>query len=689
MAPNPKPFSGDLLFSVKTYIAAIASLYIAFRWNLSQPYWALLTVMIVAQPYTGMVRSKALYRFLGTFIGASAAVILVPNLVDLPELLTFSMALWIGLCLYLSLFDGTPRSYAFILSGYTAALIGFPSVEHPRQIFPTAVTRVEEVCLGILCTFIVNELFFPRSSSALFMTRVGKWLSDTGEWAREILKGTATPSDMERRDHRLSIEMIALDSLALFASYDAKDPREVEGMNLLLRRLGGFIPLLFEITRHIDELKTQTPKRLQEIQPFLKDIAEGIRPTDQSPSLLESVQEKSALAPGAKTDSAPLEASLMTLIGDFFERWNDCQTLHLSILQGRSHDLPAPSNPANAHHRDHLLAGLSALAAILSVSLCSAFWILSQWPEGAIATMMAAVVSSFFAFMDDPAPAIIRFLAYLNIGSIIGILFLYTLLPMAHDFLGLSVLLALVLIPSGIFLARPEKTIQVLAFTIGFGGLVALSSAYSANFAHTLNTALAQSFGVFLAAGVTRLTRSVGADWSARRLVRADWNDLARIAAGEEGIAPSPAGFTTDPHDPFPLKEPVRMMERTSQLAIRLQAISPEERRLFSPSLLHVGLARKLMGLLSSRDELPPQANEAVSSLLGNLSRHFERFQANGNMICASLEESFFRTRKTLSAWNERSSVRNALVLLAGIHCLLSLPSIPRPKPLRKGKGLP
>ncbi|MHB1285912.1 MAG: FUSC family protein [Leptospirales bacterium] len=688
MAPNFKTFSGDLLFSLKTYIAAIASLYIAFLWNLSQPYWALLTVMIVAQPYTGMVRSKALYRFLGTFIGASAAVILVPNLVDLPELLTFSMALWIGLCLYLSLIDGTPRSYAFILSGYTAALIGFPSVEHPRRIFPTAVTRVEEVCLGILCTFIVNELFFPRSSSALFMTRVGKWLSDTSEWAREILKGTAPPSVMERRNHHLSIEMVALDALALFASYDARDPREVEGMNLLRRRLGGFIPLLSEITRHIDELKIQAPKRLQEIQPFLKDIADGIRPTGPSPSLLVAVQKKSALAPGAKMDSAPLETSLMALIGDFLERWHDCQALHLSILQGGDQDLPAPSTPTNAHHRDHLLAGLSALAAILSVSLSSAFWILSQWPEGAVATMMAAVVSSFFAFMDDPAPAILKFLVYMNIGSIVGLLFLYTLLPMAHDFLGLSVLLALVLIPSGVFLARPEKTIQVLAFTIGFAGLIALSSAYSADFAHTLNTALAQSFGVFLAAGVTRLTRSVGADWSARRLVRADWNDLARIAAGVEMIAPSSAEFTTDTHESLPLKEPVRMTERTGQLAIRLQAISPEERRLFSPSLLHVGLARKLMGLVSSLNELPPQAKEAVSSLLGSLSLHFERFQANGDMVCASLEDSFSRTRKTLSDWNEWASVRNALVLLAGIHCLLSLPSNPRVTPLRRGKEL-
>lgn len=114
---------GDALFSLKTFLAALIALYIAFLWNLSQPHWALLTVLIVAQAYTGMVRSKALYRFIGTFVGAGMAVFLIPRLVNLPELLTFFLAAWIALCLYLSLIDGTPRSYAYILSGYTVALI--------------------------------------------------------------------------------------------------------------------------------------------------------------------------------------------------------------------------------------------------------------------------------------------------------------------------------------------------------------------------------------------------------------------------------------------------------------------------------------------------------------------------------------------------------------------------------------
>ena len=90
---------GELLFSLKTFAAALIALWIAFLWNLHQPYWALLTVLIVAQPYTGMVRSKALYRFVGTFVGAAMAIFLVPNLVNLPLLLVMALALWIALFL--------------------------------------------------------------------------------------------------------------------------------------------------------------------------------------------------------------------------------------------------------------------------------------------------------------------------------------------------------------------------------------------------------------------------------------------------------------------------------------------------------------------------------------------------------------------------------------------------------------
>ena len=98
------------LFSVKCFIAAMLAYYIALRIGLTRPYWAVSTSYIVAQPLAGAVISKAVYRLVGTALGAGAAVVLVPNLVNAPELLSLALALWLGMCLFISLQDRTPRS---------------------------------------------------------------------------------------------------------------------------------------------------------------------------------------------------------------------------------------------------------------------------------------------------------------------------------------------------------------------------------------------------------------------------------------------------------------------------------------------------------------------------------------------------------------------------------------------------
>jgi uncharacterized membrane protein YccC len=141
------PGAGEWLFSVKTFIAAMLAVYIALAIGLDRPYWAMATVYIVSQPLTGALRSKALYRLLGTIIGAAATIVLVPNLVDAPELLCAAFALWTGFCLYIAQLDRTPRSYVFLLAGYTAAFIGFPTVTAPATIWDVAVSRVEEIWL--------------------------------------------------------------------------------------------------------------------------------------------------------------------------------------------------------------------------------------------------------------------------------------------------------------------------------------------------------------------------------------------------------------------------------------------------------------------------------------------------------------------------------------------------------------
>jgi uncharacterized membrane protein YccC len=129
-------------------------------------------------PLAGAVRSKATYRLLGTLLGCAATLVLVPWLFNAPWLLAAALALWTAACLYFSLLDRTPRAYVFMLAGYTAALIGFPSVDAPAQLFDTALARVEEVTLGVLVATTVHALVLPTGLAPQLLRLVIRTLDD-------------------------------------------------------------------------------------------------------------------------------------------------------------------------------------------------------------------------------------------------------------------------------------------------------------------------------------------------------------------------------------------------------------------------------------------------------------------------------------------------------------------------------
>jgi len=183
-----------IIFSVNCYIATIFTMLAAFSLDLKSPGWAMTTVYLTSQPLSGAMRAKAVYRVIGTFVGGTAMVAIVPNLIDAPELTTLAIILWVALCVFVSLLDRTPRSYMFVLSGYTAALIGFPSVLAPDTVFDTAVSRVEEITLGVVCAAIVNSLIFPESVFSAFEKKLRGAIADARGWLADGLTQQARRS---------------------------------------------------------------------------------------------------------------------------------------------------------------------------------------------------------------------------------------------------------------------------------------------------------------------------------------------------------------------------------------------------------------------------------------------------------------------------------------------------------------
>lgn len=185
------PSGPALRFAGKTLLAGGIALWLSFRLDLEQPQWALMTVFIVSQPLSGMVVAKGLFRLLGTLVGTSMAVLIMALFAQTPWLFLLVVALWMGLCTAASTLLRNHVSYAFVLSGYTVAIIALPAINVPLQVFDQAVARCTEICLGIVCASVVSATLWPQRVEGNLARVARETLDAALQAAANALRGQA------------------------------------------------------------------------------------------------------------------------------------------------------------------------------------------------------------------------------------------------------------------------------------------------------------------------------------------------------------------------------------------------------------------------------------------------------------------------------------------------------------------
>jgi uncharacterized membrane protein YccC len=529
------PRVANFIFSLNSFVAAMIALWIAFSIGLPRPFWAMLTVYITAQPLTGALRSKALYRVLGTVAGGVAAVIIVPAFVNTPALMSLFMAAWTGFCLYLSLLDRTPRAYAFMLAGYTTAIIGFPSVAAPGAVFDTALARVEEITLGILCATLVHTIVFPRDVGRVLSGRIAAFLADAQSWVGDALAGRRTPEEREDR-RRLAADVTELHVTSSHLPFDtAHRPLRIRTVRAFENRLAYMLPLISALEDRLAELGAPDDA----LTTLLADVTAWAEAPVVEAAEAEALRARcQALLPAVR-DRADwptlLRTSILIRLEELIQALEDSRALaDFAVGEATSAGarvkalLAAPQR--RRLHLDHGMAALSGLALMAAVIACCALWIFTAWPEGAVAATMAAVFCSFFAAQDDPAPAIAGFLVWSLLALPLAALYLFAILPAIDGFPMLVLALAPALLGIGYLQADPAWTPRAVALLIGFLGALGLQASFSANLPEFMNGNLAQIVGIAIALAATRLLRSVGAGWAARRILRQGWREVAALA---------------------------------------------------------------------------------------------------------------------------------------------------------------
>ncbi|MBP30588.1 MULTISPECIES: FUSC family protein [unclassified Methylobacterium] len=533
----------DWAFALKTYAAAMLALFLALWIDLPRPYWAVGTVYITSQVLSGATRAKAVYRVGGTVLGAAVSVVLVPNLVNEPILLSLAVALWVALCLYVSLLDRTPASYLPMLAGYTAALIGFPAVEDPGAIFDTAVARAEEISLGILCASLAATLILPQSAAPLIVGRLNLWLAEARAWIQGALAAARAPEasgTSQGRRLRLASDALGLDALGLALRNEATGAeRAAEAFAPLRQHMLMVLPIVAAVADRVETLERAgaLPAR---VRSFLSDLAVWLADEADDPERAAHLRGRiDGFEPtlGRNPDwTTLLLASLAARLRDVIDLRQDLRALRGHLAAGTPPRAPLAfaytARVRSIRHRDHGLAAFSAFGVFVGLLVCCAIWIATGWPDGSAAPMMGAVACCLFAAQDDPAPQILSFTNSALVGALGAGLYLFAVLPLATSFEMLALALAPALILCGLMMTQPRTAPMGMGAALNGATLLALQNGYSGDFAPFANGVIASVVGMWVGAVVTRLIRSVGAGWSARRLVRINRQSLAAAADG-------------------------------------------------------------------------------------------------------------------------------------------------------------
>jgi uncharacterized membrane protein YccC len=652
------PSRAELLFSAKSFAAAMLALYLALAIGLPRPFWAMLTAYVVSNPLSGAVRSKAVYRVSGTLLGSMATVLMVPRLANSPELLTLALACWVGLCLYISLHDRTPRSYVFMLAGYTAALIGFPTVGAPETVFDVALARVEEISLGIVCATLIHSIVLPQSLAPSLLARLDRALGDARRWLRDAL---GAGSDVHDR-RSLAGDITELRLMATHLPFDTSNLRWTSNIiHALQDKLALMMPLLAGIEDRLRALREacggDLPLRwrllLDQVVAWNED---GAR--DHAAAALHAQIDalQPALGPAASWTDV-LQVNLASRLHELLRLCGECAALRAAI-DASLHGAQAPAGPLRGSapqvlHRDSGMALLSALAAVIAIICCCAFWILTAWPAGSAAAMMAAVFCCFFATQDDPVPGIRTFFNFTVASIPLSAFYLLAVMPAVHSFEMLILVLSPCFLALGVFVARPATSGRAMAMLFGVAGMLSMQDTGTMDLVSFINSMLAQLAGIGAAAVFTRLLRSVSADWTARRLLRAGWRELAGLAGSRR--QPSVEAVSA------------RMVDRIGMLTPRL-AMAPQQDGAGLDALHAFGDLRIGLNIATLR-QLAPQLGrqqEVLSSLMRELAASF-RARPRAEAGTGLLQQLDAALREVCAA-APGAAQRDAVAALAGIR---------------------
>jgi uncharacterized membrane protein YccC len=609
------PPGRDWFYGVRTFAASMLALYIALMMELPRPYWAMATVYIVSSPFVAPTSSKALYRAAGTLLGAAASVVLVPMFVQTPFLLAVVIALWTGTLLFLSLHLRTANSYALMLAGYTMPLISFPVVDNPQAVFDIAVSRTEEILLGIVCAAVVGAMFWPRRLAPVLVDAMGKWFKDASAYSDLFLSRSATPEAVGGLRTAMVGTFNSLELMIGQLPHEGAHRQTVRNAKELRGRMIHLLPVIDALDDALWALERRSPEHVADLAPLLIECRDWVEQTAKGAPIkywkaLHTELDRLQPTPAQIDDRRQLLLSnALYRLREWIDLWQDCRSLQHAIET----DDHSAWRAVYRHWRlgrlspflDRGMMLYSVATSVSAIIVASVLWILLGWQDGASAVALAAVSCSFFAAMDDPAPQIYRFFFWTMMSVIFASLYLFVVLPNLHDFPMLVLAFSVPFICVGTLTVQPKFYLGTLLTIVNTSSFISIQSAYDADFVNFVNSNLAGPAGLAFAFVWTLIVRPFGTEVAAKRLTRFSWRDI--VSLSEDA--------TLAEHRQMGVRMLDRLMQHLPRLAITAQDSTS--------ALREARVALNMLDLLAYMPRVDPVPRQLLRQVTSEVGAHF------------------------------------------------------------------
>lgn len=453
------------VYVAKVLLAAFLTYWLALRLELPQPRIAVITVVLVMQPQSGQVFAKSFYRLLGTLAGSAMMVLLMALFGQDSVPFLGCLALWVGLCAAGAARFRNFRAYAFVLAGYTAALIGLPALSQPETAFMAAVWRVLEIFLGILCSTLVSAAILPQSASAALRNSL---FQRFGRFARFVVDGLRHGHDQaafEAGNLRFVGEAIGLEGLRSVTLFEDPAMRRRNGrLNRLNSEFMAITTRFNALHQLLERLRSQRLGLvLRQVEPGLHSLAallehcadQALTLDDAARLVIRLEHWQADLPPMVRRLRRELEAGAPSQ-DERLDFHTAFELLYRLASELHNYALTHASLADHNHvreqweepfvNRTHGMAVLGAgVRATLVVALMSAWWVLTAWPSGATLILVAAVTVALSSMNANPWRMSLQMACGTALGALFGFVETFLVFPRIDGFPLLCLVLAPVL----------------------------------------------------------------------------------------------------------------------------------------------------------------------------------------------------------------------------------------------------